>query len=56
MMIEGGIVTLAALAFAPPELASEGELRQSSWNGVLDPARCSAPFAHGRAATSGRRT
>jgi cytochrome c oxidase assembly factor CtaG len=49
MMIEGSIVTLAALAWLFLRLAAEGELRQELIEQGLDPAQVSRAVRYGRA-------
>jgi putative membrane protein len=49
MMLEGGIVTLAALAWLFLKLASEGELRQELLERGLDPRQVQRAVRYGRA-------
>jgi cytochrome c oxidase assembly factor CtaG len=53
MMAEGGMVTLAALAWLFLRLAAEGELRQELIEQGLDPAQVKRAVRYGRAATLG---
>jgi cytochrome c oxidase assembly factor CtaG len=53
MMIEGSIVTLAALAWLFLKLASEGELRQELLERGLDPRAVQRAVRYGRAASLG---
>src|SRR5439155_19514318 len=48
MMIEGSIVTLAAIAWLFLRLASEGELRQQLIESGLDPASVARAVRYGR--------